>query len=78
MSTFDRRRPLSPPEELAAIGAGLAVGAAVWYFARTMLHRQPMRLSESPIPGESPTGTPAVPTSLTPPRARGGGVARRG
>lgn len=71
MSTFDRRRHLTRNELMPAIGAGVAagvgVGLVVFYAARLMLQREPLR----PPPGGAPAlparGVPAVPASGSPP-----------
>ena len=47
MPTFDYRRRLTPREQLpalgAGVGAGVAIGLSVFYLARLMLQRTPLR-----------------------------------
>ncbi len=54
MPTFDYRRKLSLREQLpavgAGIGAGMAVGASVFYLARLMLQRTPLRATATAHP----------------------------
>lgn len=70
MSTFDRRRHLTRKELMPAVGAGVAagvgVGLVVFYAARLMLQREPLRplpAAGSALPAK---GAPAVPTSGSP------------
>lgn len=65
MPTFDYRRRLSPGEQLPAVGAGLgagvAVGLAVFYLAKLMLQRTPLRDAPAARGGEAaPFPSPPV------------------
>lgn len=57
MPTFDYRRKLSLKEQLpavgAGVGAGIAIGASVFYLARLMMQRTPLRAT----PAANPPGT---------------------
>jgi len=60
MPTFDYRRKLSLREQLPAIGAGVgagvAIGGAVFYLARLMLQRTPLRATPAAHPPAGPSG----------------------
>lgn len=76
MPTFDYRRRLTLQEQLPAVGAGagaaLAVGVAVFYLARLMLQRTPLRDTPAAHPdaggraGEAPP-FPSAPVRPTAP-----------
>ena len=54
MPTFDYRRKLSLKEQLplvgAGVGAGVAIGVSVFYLARLMMQRTPLRATPAANP----------------------------
>lgn len=70
MPTFDYRRKLSLKEQLpalgAGVGAGVAIGGAVFYLARLMLQRTPLRGTPAAHPAPERAGEaapfPSAPT----------------
>jgi hypothetical protein len=77
MPTFDYRRKLTLQEQLplagAAVGAGVAVGTVVFYLARLMLQRTPLRDSSAAHPATPARGGEAPPfpsAPVRPPTAR--------
>ena len=58
--TMHRRGPVGPWEELAAAAAGVLAGAAVFYFTRLWLQREPLpgqgRNAERQVEGEGREG----------------------
>ncbi|HEV2146785.1 MAG TPA: hypothetical protein VGR37_05170 [Longimicrobiaceae bacterium] len=73
MPTFDYRRKLSLQEHLpavgAGVGAGVAVGTVVFYLARLMLQRTPLRDTPAAHPAAA-RGGEASPFPSAPVRPR--------
>ncbi|MEW5928442.1 MAG: hypothetical protein AB1941_13320 [Gemmatimonadota bacterium] len=73
MPTFDYRRKLSLKEQLpavgAGVGAGVAIGGAVFYLARLMLQRTPLRGTPAahPVPGRAGEAAPFPSAPARPP-----------
>lgn len=77
MPTFDYRRKLSLQEQLpavgAGVGAGVAVGTVVFYLARLVLQRTPLRDTAAAHPASAPRPGEASPfpsAPVRPPSAR--------
>lgn len=72
MPTFDYRRRLTLAEQLPAVGAGvgaaLAVGVSVFYLARLMLQRTPLRDTPAAHPAAGGRAGEAAPFPSPPVR----------
>ena len=72
MPTFDYRRRLSLREQLPAVGAGVgagfAVGLGVFYLARLMLQRTPLRDTRAAHPAAPARAGEAAPFPTPPVR----------
>jgi hypothetical protein len=76
MPTFDYRRKLSLKEQLpavgAGVGAGVAIGVSVFYLARLMMQRTPLRGTPAANPAGAARPGEASPFPSAPARPPAG------
>ena len=76
MPTFDYRRKLSLKEQLpavgAGVGAGVAIGVSVFYLARLMMQRTPLRGTPAAHPAGVARAGEAAPFPSAPARPPAG------